>query len=144
MPSIGDWTLFLLRWFHFLAGITWIGMLYYFNFVQTPFFATAEAPVRSGMIVGSLGGRAPWWFRWGAMLFFMGAASHFAFYTPTARGAKVTMLVVLFAIMAIVEWNALSTKQWAGKKMLTTVKGTLWGGFVLSAVFFVALKLIFA
>ncbi len=78
------------------------------------------------------------------MLFFMGAASHFAFYTPTARGAKVTMLVVLFAIMAIVEWNALSTKQWAGKKMLTTVKGTLWGGFVLSAVFFVALKLIFA
>src|SRR5256712_830075 len=144
MPSIGDWTLFLLRWFHFLAGITWIGMLYYFNFVQTPFFATAEAPVRSGMIVGSLVGRALWWFRWGAMLTFRGAASHFAFYTPTARGAKVTMLVVLFAIMAIVEWNALSTKQWAGKKMLTTVKGTLWGGFVLSAVFFVALKLIFA
>ena len=71
MPSIGDWTLFLLRWFHFLAGITWIGMLYYFNFVQTPFFATAEAPVRSGMIVGSLVGRALWWFRWGAMLTFI-------------------------------------------------------------------------
>src|SRR5436190_1897714 len=34
----GDGWLFLLRWFHFLAGITWIGMLYYFNFVQTPFF----------------------------------------------------------------------------------------------------------
>ena len=30
----------LLRWFHFMAGITWIGMLYYFNFVQTPFFGT--------------------------------------------------------------------------------------------------------
>src|SRR5207245_10947206 len=67
MPSIGDWTMFLLRWFHFLAGITWIGMLYYFNFVQTPFFATAEPPVRMGMIVGSLVGRALWWFRWGAM-----------------------------------------------------------------------------
>src|SRR5437667_8559568 len=67
MPSIGDWTMFLLRWFHFLAGITWLGMLYYFNFVQTPFFATAEPPVRSGMIVGSLVGRALWWFRWGAM-----------------------------------------------------------------------------
>src|SRR5256712_556966 len=135
MPSMGDWALFLLRWFHFLAGITWIGMLYYFNFVQTPFFATAEPPVRSGMIVGSLVGRALWWFRWGAML---------TFFTPTARGAKITMLVVLFAIMAIVEWNALSTTQWAGKKMLATVKGTLWGGFVLAAVFFVALKLIFA
>jgi len=37
-----DAWLFLLRWFHLLAGITWIGMLYYFNFVQVPFFAGAE------------------------------------------------------------------------------------------------------
>src|SRR2546430_9783438 len=63
--------LFLLRWFHFLAGITWIGMLYYFNFVQTPFFASAEPAVRTGMIAGSLVGRALWWFRWGAMLTFI-------------------------------------------------------------------------
>jgi hypothetical protein len=77
------------------------------------------------------------------MLFFMGAASHFAFFTPTARPAKIAMMVVLFAIMAIVEWNALSTTQWAGKKMLTTVKGTLWAGFVLAAIFFVALRVIF-
>ena len=34
---------FFLRWIHFLAGITWIGILYYFNFVQTPFFAETEA-----------------------------------------------------------------------------------------------------
>jgi len=67
----GDGWLFLLRWFHFLAGIAWIGMLYYFNFVQTPFFASAEAPVRSGMIVGGLVGRALWWFRWGAMFTFI-------------------------------------------------------------------------
>src|SRR3989442_5944429 len=67
----GDGWLFLLRWFHFLAGITWIGLLYYFNFVQTPFFATADAPVRTGMIAGSLVGRALWWFRWGAMFTFI-------------------------------------------------------------------------
>ena len=34
-----DGVLYLLRWIHFLAGITWIGLLYYFNFVQGPFFA---------------------------------------------------------------------------------------------------------
>ncbi|HKQ37311.1 MAG TPA: urate hydroxylase PuuD, partial [Verrucomicrobiae bacterium] len=34
-----EFTQFMLRWVHFLAGITWIGILYYFNFVQTPFFA---------------------------------------------------------------------------------------------------------
>ena len=38
----GEGWLFLLRWLHFLSGITWIGMLYYFNFVQTPFFGSAE------------------------------------------------------------------------------------------------------
>ena len=39
---------FFLRWIHFLAGITWIGILYYFNFVQTPFFAETEAPRKNG------------------------------------------------------------------------------------------------
>ncbi|MGH7325562.1 MAG: urate hydroxylase PuuD [Candidatus Rokuibacteriota bacterium] len=67
----GDGWLFFLRWFHFLAGITWIGILYYFNFVQTPFFASAEPPVRSGMIAGGLVERALWWFRWAAMITFL-------------------------------------------------------------------------
>src|SRR5437660_10512094 len=233
-----DGWLFFMRWFHFLAGITWIGMLYYFNFVQTPFFATAEPPVRMGMIVGSLVGRALWWFRWGAMftlitgliiighrvgefggvgeffatsygwgiftggaigtlmwanvwfviwpaqkvviasatqvakggqaipeaaargqrsgfasrtntllsipmLFFMGAASHFGFFTPTARGAKVVMLVVFAIILAVLEWNALVGTTGPGKKMLSTVKGTPWRGFVVTAVLVVVLKLIF-
>jgi len=61
-----DAILMLLRWGHFLAGITWIGLLYYFNLVQTPFFGETEAPVRSGAIQ-KLVPRALWWFRWGAM-----------------------------------------------------------------------------
>src|SRR5690349_21258333 len=71
----GDGWLFLLRWFHFLGGITWIGMLYYFNFVQTPFFGTKfiadNAAVRSGIVRGGLLNTALWWFRWGAMLTFV-------------------------------------------------------------------------
>jgi uncharacterized membrane protein len=62
--------LFLLRWIHFLSGITWIGLLYYFNFVQTPFFAETEAPVRSGAQQKLLP-RAMWWFRWAAMFTFI-------------------------------------------------------------------------
>jgi len=54
--------LFLLRWIHFLAGITWIGLLYYFNLVQVPFFAETEGPVRTGAI-RKLVPRALWWFR---------------------------------------------------------------------------------
>jgi uncharacterized membrane protein len=71
----GDGWLFLLRWFHFLAGITWIGMLYYFNFVQTPFFGSKfvadNAAVRSGIVRGGLLSNALWWFRWGAMFTFI-------------------------------------------------------------------------
>jgi len=62
--------LFFLRWVHFLAGITWIGILYYFNFIQTPFFAETDAPVRSAA-VQKLVPRALWWFRWGAMFTFL-------------------------------------------------------------------------
>jgi uncharacterized membrane protein len=62
---------FLLRWFHFLAGITWIGMLYYFNLVQTPFFGTElGGQARSAMVRG-LVPSALWWFRWGAMITFL-------------------------------------------------------------------------
>ncbi len=62
---------FLLRYLHFLAGITWIGVLYYFNFIQTPFFGSdLGATARSAMIRG-LVPNALWWFRWGAMFTFL-------------------------------------------------------------------------
>ena len=69
LASSEGW-LFLLRWIHFLAGIVWIGLLYYFNLVQTPFFAETEPAVRSGA-VQKLVPRALWWFRWGAMFTFL-------------------------------------------------------------------------
>jgi hypothetical protein len=60
---------FLLRWIHFLAGITWIGLLYYFSFVQGPFFAEADAATKSAATQKLV--RARWWFRWSAMLTFL-------------------------------------------------------------------------
>jgi uncharacterized membrane protein len=69
LASSEGW-LFLLRWIHLFAGVIWIGLLYYFNFVQTPFFAETEAPVRSGAIQ-KLVPRALWWFRYGALFTFL-------------------------------------------------------------------------
>jgi uncharacterized membrane protein len=63
--------LFLLRWIHFLAGITWIGMLYYFNFVQTPFFATPLGGEAKSAMMRGLAPTALWWFRHGAMFTFL-------------------------------------------------------------------------
>jgi uncharacterized membrane protein len=62
---------FLLRWFHFLAGITWIGVLYYFNFIQTPFFGTELGGQARSAVVRGLVPNALWWFRWGAMFTFI-------------------------------------------------------------------------
>src|SRR6478609_1893393 len=57
---------FLSRWLHVVVGITWIGLLYYFNFVQVPAFAEMEAAARNNAI-DKLASRALWWFRWAAV-----------------------------------------------------------------------------
>jgi len=67
-----SWTLFL-RWVHFLAGITWIGLLYYFNFVQGEWFKETDASSKNAA-VQKLVPRALWWFRWGAMFTFLAGA----------------------------------------------------------------------
>ena len=61
---------FVLRWIHFLSGITWIGILYYFNFLQTPFFGTELGGSAKSAMTRELVPKALWWFRWGAMFTF--------------------------------------------------------------------------
>ncbi len=56
---------FVSRWLHVIVGITWIGLLYYFNFVQVPAFAEMEAAARNNAL-DKLAWRALWWFRWAA------------------------------------------------------------------------------
>ena len=56
------------RWLHILSGITWIGLLYYFNFVQVPAFAEYGDEGRARNIaLDKVARRALWWFRWGAV-----------------------------------------------------------------------------
>ncbi len=62
---------YLLRWFHYLAGVTWIGVLYYFNFIQTPFFGTELGGQAKSAMTRGLVPNALWWFRWGAMFTFL-------------------------------------------------------------------------
>src|SRR5690606_41700621 len=61
---------FLIRWGHLLFGITWIGMLYYFNFVQGAYFKEA-GPEALKDAKAKLAPRALWWFRWGALFTFI-------------------------------------------------------------------------
>lgn len=60
------WWAFLFRWLHVLGGIMWIGILYYFNFVQIPNMPKIDAAQRPA-ITGVIAPAALFWFRWGAM-----------------------------------------------------------------------------
>lgn len=65
------------RWIHYIAGIIWIGHLYFFNFVNVPFGKTMDANVKK-LVVPQLMPRALWWFRWGAMFTFLSGWAYVA------------------------------------------------------------------
>ena len=67
MVELNDVVLMSLRWIHFLAGIVWIGHLYFFNLVNGPFAKTLDGDTKK-KVVPQLMPRALWWFRWGAMI----------------------------------------------------------------------------
>lgn len=56
-----------LRWIHFVSGIIWVGLLYFFNLVGTPAMGQLEPGVRA-KIYPPLMSRAMWWFRWSALV----------------------------------------------------------------------------
>src|SRR5262252_8692981 len=75
------------------------------------------------------------------MLFFMGAASHLSMANPAGGGQKWGALILLAIVIIAVEVNALSgpatpDKASGGKKMLATLKGTFWAGFILTAIIY--------
>src|SRR5574342_260702 len=111
--------LFLLRWIHFLAGITWIGLLYYLNFVQTPFFAETEAPVRSGAQQKLLP-RAMWWFRWGAMITFLSGWLYLLHYWIGRRGIADpgTWVILLGGLLGTVMWFNVWFVIWPRQKLV--------------------------
>src|SRR5512143_3038207 len=55
----------IFRWLHIVAGIAWIGHLYFFNFVNGPFEGTLDGDSKK-KVVPQLRPRALYWFRWGA------------------------------------------------------------------------------
>jgi uncharacterized membrane protein len=71
-PSIGlpdgtELVLMLLRWIHFIAGITWIGLLYFFVLVNSAFLGELDANTRT-LVIPKLLPRAMWWFRWSSVV----------------------------------------------------------------------------
>src|SRR5262249_372225 len=67
LPDTNAGILMLFRLIHFLAGITWIGLLYFFNLVNVPFMKEIDTATK-GKVVPALMPRALWWFRMSAVI----------------------------------------------------------------------------
>ena len=93
---------YLFRWGHVLFGVTWIGVLYYFNFIQAEYFKEAEAAHRSGAIQ-KLVPRALWWFRWAAMFTFLTGVVLLG-YRHAALSYDITVGATLVTLMFLNVW----------------------------------------
>ena len=103
---------FLARWSHILFGITWIGLLYYFNFVQTEYFKEAEDTARVDAF-SKLVPRALWYFRWAALLTFITGLVMLG-YRGSASTADIIVGSVLGTLMLLKGWGI----SWRNQKIV--------------------------
>jgi uncharacterized membrane protein len=81
----------LLRLFHFLAGVIWIGHLYYFNLVNVNLMKALDGPTK-GKVIPQLMPRALWWFRWGALITVLAGLTYYAMYIVAPDHHNVSIL----------------------------------------------------
>src|SRR3989338_7050348 len=136
MPDVYTNVALLVRWLHVIAGIAWIGLLYFFNFVNIPLQGALDDGAKKA-VNPQLMPRALWWFRWGAMITFLAGLVLFTLtymYTPgqgfganssftdvltgnlTGRATWILMGLLLGTIMWFNVWFIIWPAQ---KKMLT-------------------------
>ena len=117
MGGLNTWSLMV--WLHVFFGVIWIGLLYYFNFVQTPAMATATAdsegpgPAAIGKYVAPL---ALLWFRWAALLTWLTGAA-----TLEIMGLGIANTFMLGSGAVIIGIGA-----WLGTIMLFNVWVLIW------------------
>lgn len=103
---------FLFRWAHVLFGVAWIGLLYYFNFIQGEYFKEATADAKSDA-TKKLAPRALWWFRWAAMLTFLTGL-----YLLASLGAGINQYITLGALMGILMFLNVWLIIWPNQKVV--------------------------
>ena len=135
MPEIsipaGFYSNFLmaLRWVHFVAGITWIGLLYFFNLVGFPLMQELD-PATRGKVMPSLMSRALWWFRWSALVTVLVGLAYWGQTVSVeaqAAGSTSGTAMASFFIIWTATWGILYA-------LLIPGKGLLNNGWVLAVL----------
>ena len=102
-----DYVGMLLRWTHLLAGITWIGLLYFFNLINAGFLKSLDGPVKN-VVIPKLMPSALNWFRHGATVTVLaGIALYFYMYSKGGTGAIALGIGGLLGIIMLVNVHAI-------------------------------------
>lgn len=116
--QINPWEIWV--WFHVLVGIVWIGLLYYFNFIQTPAMPKAKADGTAAGITKHIAPSALLWFRWAALATWItGALALEALHTAPGSG-------VMAAFTFAEGFRVIGMGAWLGTIMLFNVWVLIW------------------
>ena len=121
-----DWFGIVFRWIHFLAGITWIGLLYFFNLINAAFMKTLDGPTKN-IVIPKLMPSALNWFRHGATVTVLaGLVLYFYLYSKGGTGAIALGIGGLLGIIMMVNVHAII---WPNqKKIIAAVSQAAAGG----------------
>jgi len=116
----------IFRWIHVMAGIMWVGLLYYFNFVQVPAMKAAQADSTAAGITKHVAPRALFYFRWAALATWLAGAALLganfgAAFTFQPGFQKIGIGAWLGTIMLLNVWGLIWPNQ---KKILGLVQAT--------------------
>ena len=114
MELLSDQAFF--RSFHILFGIAWIGLLYYFNFVQTEYVKVADPDAKAD-VMKKLAPNALWWFRWAALFTFL--TGLILLHQITARiGTEIILGITMGTFMMLNVWGII----WRNQKIVLGMK----------------------
>ena len=104
-PGLTEGVRTALRWFHLVGGITWIGLLYFFNLVNVPFQKNLDAETKK-KVNPDLLSRALWLFRWSALLTVFVGLAYFAMYilAPAVNNANNLAAANLNTWLVLLSW----------------------------------------
>ena len=125
-PASTATTQIILRWIHLLAGITWIGLLYFFNLVANPVMKQVDAGARI-KVAPALLSRGLWWFRWSALVTVLaGIAYWMMIVTADAHNAQASPGTAIWSFFLI--WTVAFAIE---NGLVMPLKGVLNHGLVL-------------
>src|SRR5215207_4545104 len=102
-----DWFGMIIRWIHFLAGITWIGLLYFFNLINAAFLKSLDGPTKN-IVIPKLMPSALNWFRHGATVTVLaGILLYVQLYMNGGTGAYALAIGGLLGIIMMVNVHAI-------------------------------------